>query len=404
MSYQDKDLEMKVDNLPMALIKDNPYQARKSYQKKGIATLAKNISKRGLLHPVSVVKIKDSYVLVAGHRRFRAFKKLRRKEIPAIIRKESTESDLRLDMAIENCMRKSFTPVEKAEAILEALKTIDNVKNVIDAFSLIGAIKNYKKRDSVGLSKGNAKKFESNDLFKAQKILELIDVSENSATQHLRLLTLPENIKDKILVYNVNEKTSKKYISQGILSVSYGYEISRIKNEKLQMELYEKIIEENLRFIQVRAIVDQILEDNEEIAFASLGRKRGGYVHNEKLDSISKRVFNLSSTLWNQRSKITYLKMTLDETILKACLKRLRKACLEMINTIDAVGEVLSDEERILLANTEITRFKLNMRRRNDTDEIDYRYTFPAKVAKQLELRPGDVLEFDAKNIVRCEK
>lgn len=84
-----------------------------------VSDLMQSIRENGLLEPVGVCKIKDEYVLVYGHRRFSALKKLGRKQLTVgkeIIIVEKTEmQDLIILNTVENYHRKENTPLEFAK-------------------------------------------------------------------------------------------------------------------------------------------------------------------------------------------------------------------------------------------------------------------------------------------------
>ena len=69
-------------------IKLNPNQPRTNFDQKAIEELASSIKELGLIQPVTVQKNNDSYELISGERRLRAFKFLNLNEIPAYVRKQ----------------------------------------------------------------------------------------------------------------------------------------------------------------------------------------------------------------------------------------------------------------------------------------------------------------------------
>ncbi len=106
---------IEIRDLPVKEIAPNPLQPRQHFDDRTVDELAGSIRTYGLLEPVVVVQEGESWQLVAGERRLRAFKKLGRQTIPAIVR---TASELeRLELAIiENVQREDLNPVEKANS------------------------------------------------------------------------------------------------------------------------------------------------------------------------------------------------------------------------------------------------------------------------------------------------
>lgn len=102
--------------LKLAQIVPNPDQPRKTFQKESLAELAASIKQHGLIQPITVKRRDedaDTYLLVAGERRFRAFEQLERDTIPAIITTGNAE-EIAL---IENIQREDLNPLEEAEAL-----------------------------------------------------------------------------------------------------------------------------------------------------------------------------------------------------------------------------------------------------------------------------------------------
>lgn len=102
--------------LPVSSILTNRAQPRKTFDEHEIQELTASIRQHGLLHPVLVrSKGDDCYELIAGERRFRAAKRAKLTEIPAVIR-PSTDEDQTVLALIENIQRVNLNPVEEAKA------------------------------------------------------------------------------------------------------------------------------------------------------------------------------------------------------------------------------------------------------------------------------------------------
>lgn len=78
-----------------------------------ITSLAENITEVGLFQPISVRPVGERFEIVAGHRRFLAFKKLGRKRISCIVRRFS-DVDSALARASENLRRVNLSLIEEA--------------------------------------------------------------------------------------------------------------------------------------------------------------------------------------------------------------------------------------------------------------------------------------------------
>lgn len=92
----------------------NPNQPRTLFDDDDIQALAKSIERDGLINAIAVTPVDDGkFRLIAGERRFRAYKSLGRETIPARI-VQGDEQNLAL---IENILRAELTPLERAIAM-----------------------------------------------------------------------------------------------------------------------------------------------------------------------------------------------------------------------------------------------------------------------------------------------
>lgn len=100
-------------------IEPNPDQPRRHFDEDELDALAASIRKHGLLQPVCVQEIApDRFQLVAGERRLRAFLRLERTTIPAIVVRTSDPEVLSL---IENVQRVDLDAFEVAGALHQLL-------------------------------------------------------------------------------------------------------------------------------------------------------------------------------------------------------------------------------------------------------------------------------------------
>ena len=110
-----------VQLVDVALIDPSPVNKRGEMN---IDDLAKSIKEQGLLNAVIVrrhPRKKGRYELVCGERRWRAFKKLKEKKIPAIVRCLS-EIEAHEITGSENILRQDLTVIEESETIKQLIK------------------------------------------------------------------------------------------------------------------------------------------------------------------------------------------------------------------------------------------------------------------------------------------
>jgi ParB family chromosome partitioning protein len=104
-----------VSEVPIARIRSNPFQPRQVWDGAEIEELAFSIREQGLIQPIVLRKAGDHYQIVAGERRFRAYQKLGKESIPAVVREVDDRSMLEVAL-VENLHRKDLNPIEKAQA------------------------------------------------------------------------------------------------------------------------------------------------------------------------------------------------------------------------------------------------------------------------------------------------
>jgi len=110
--------------VPVHLVEPSPYQARREISPEQLAELADSIRSEGLLQPIVVRKTGDSFQLIAGERRWRAFQQLKLKTIPARVVDASNASSAALGL-IENLQREGLNPIEEAHGFASLIRDFD---------------------------------------------------------------------------------------------------------------------------------------------------------------------------------------------------------------------------------------------------------------------------------------
>ena len=64
--------DLSQSSILLSKIKPNPNQPRKNFEDKSLKQLAQSIKEKGLISPITVRKLDNKYIIVAGERRFRA--------------------------------------------------------------------------------------------------------------------------------------------------------------------------------------------------------------------------------------------------------------------------------------------------------------------------------------------
>ncbi|MBI5045695.1 MAG: ParB/RepB/Spo0J family partition protein [Candidatus Niyogibacteria bacterium] len=155
-------------------IKPNPFQPRHEFDESRLRELSESIRQYGVLQPLVVVRCEHevpngtavNYELIAGERRLRASKLAGLLQVPVIIRAEPAEK-VKLELAlVENVQREDLGPIERAIAF----------KQMADTFGM--------KQREIAAKIGKSREFVANTM---------------------RLLVLPEEIKQALVDGSINE-------------------------------------------------------------------------------------------------------------------------------------------------------------------------------------------------------
>ena len=102
--------------LPPRAIRPNPAQPRKVFREEALVELADSIRQHGILQPLSVRRVGNTYELIAGERRLRAAQLAGLNDIPCIIMNMS-DKDSGMAAMVENLQRQDLDFIEEARGI-----------------------------------------------------------------------------------------------------------------------------------------------------------------------------------------------------------------------------------------------------------------------------------------------
>jgi ParB family chromosome partitioning protein len=105
----------KIQLVSLTNIVPSPLQPRREFEREPLEELVDSIRQRGIIQPLIVRRINDTYELIAGERRWRASKEVGLTEAPVIVRQASDLEVLELSL-IENLQRADLNPIEEAQA------------------------------------------------------------------------------------------------------------------------------------------------------------------------------------------------------------------------------------------------------------------------------------------------
>ncbi|UCH93207.1 MAG: ParB/RepB/Spo0J family partition protein [Candidatus Aminicenantes bacterium] len=218
-------LEIDIDD-----IYPNPHQPRKKFSTDKIKELADSLKEEGMIQPVVVYKEDEKYYLMVGERRWRAAQYLKWSKIPAIL-KEAGEDDLIVTALVENIQREDLNAIEIAEGIEVLIQ-------------------------QMGLTQERAG--------------ERLGMNRSTLTNYLRLLKLPEAVKECVVSGTISQGHARALLSlednTAILNA-----LSRILKNHLSVRQTEKMVknvdkEKSVKALQEEEVDPDIRKTEEKLA------------------------------------------------------------------------------------------------------------------------------------------
>lgn len=224
VQVSEEDIKDRVLYVSVDKITPNVNQPRKSFDDDSLAELSASIKNQGVLQPLLVEKITDdSYVIVAGERRFRAAKIARLSEVPVIVK--SFNEVQRIEVAlIENIQRENLNAIDEAAAYQYLIQ-------------------------KSGLTQ--------------EEVAEKVGKKRSTVTNSLRLLQLPDQMKDDIV--------------SGVLTAGHARAILSLVNPNDRMLLRDKIIEKELSVREAEEEA-QALNEGKKVKVKRAPKARDPYI------------------------------------------------------------------------------------------------------------------------------
>lgn len=190
-----------VRTVPVDSLVPNPYQPRRLFYEESLADLSRSIAENGVIQPLIVRPKAGSYEIVAGERRWKAAQMAGSSHVPVIVRVLSDSESLELAL-IENLQRENLNPLDTAEAYETLIKKFSYTHDVL------------------------AKR---------------IGKDRTNITNHLRLLKLPDSIKE-----NLREER---------LSMAHARTLLAVEHLPTQLSLCGRVIKRKLSVRELERIV-----------------------------------------------------------------------------------------------------------------------------------------------------
>jgi ParB family chromosome partitioning protein len=198
----------RIENIPIHMIKPNPYQPRKSFSVHSLEELAQSIRQYGIIQPITVRSSSQSgYELIAGERRLRAAKLAGLDYIPAMII-HSCEQDSAIFAMIENLQRENLHYLEEA--------------------------------------KGYASLIQDHG-FTQEELAVKLGKSQSTIANKLRILRLSNSIKELLIRENLTERHARALL--------------KLPDDELRLKAVRQVVAKKMNVRDTEAVIDEFLEE-----------------------------------------------------------------------------------------------------------------------------------------------
>lgn len=193
--------------IPLQDIVTSPFQPRTVFDDERIEELCQTIKTHGVIQPIVVRMRNNQYEIIAGERRWRAVTKLGHETIPAIVR-EFNDAQTASIALIENLQRENLTAIEEAVAY----------ERLIQLHQLT-----------------------------QESLAQRLGKSQSTIANKLRLLALPEAVKQTLMERKITERHARALLS--------------LDTEQLQLRVLEEVIKNDLNVKQTETRIAFLKQD-----------------------------------------------------------------------------------------------------------------------------------------------
>lgn len=224
--------------IPILQLQPNPTQPRGIITPEAVMELADSIKEHGILEPLIVAHTPAGYQIIAGERRWRASKMAGLKVVPCVVKETTPKGMLEMTL-VENVQREELNPIDRAKGF-QTLK------------------------DQFGLQ--------------TSEIARRIGKSSSFISNSLRLLTLPDAIKDGLL---------SKLITEG-----HARALQTIENPKFMIEAYKMVLRETASVRKTEDIARRIKAKIGKNDQNKVKRGRASFIVSEQIDRLRDSIQN----------------------------------------------------------------------------------------------------------------
>lgn len=200
----------RIFELDVSMLQANPLQPRGVISPESLNELVESIREQGILEPLVVANTPAGYQIIAGERRWRAAKILGLLKVPVVVKETTPQAMLEMSI-VENVQREDLNPIERALAY----------KRLIDEFGL-----------------------------GTNEVAKRVGKSAPAVSNTVRLLSLPDAIKDALVAGVITEGHVRPLISLG--------------DQKAMLDLFKKILRENSTVRETEDMARQVKAEVEK--------------------------------------------------------------------------------------------------------------------------------------------
>ncbi len=200
-----------INEIDLLDIEVNPFQPRTDFNEETLAELAESIKTQGIIQPVTVRKLSArKFQLISGERRYHASKLVGLLRIPAYVRTANDQQMLEMAL-IENIQREN----------LNAIEISLSYQRLISECNL-----------------------------RQEELGDRVGKKRSTVTNYLRLLKLPPDL--------------QAAIRDGKMSMGHARALVNIENIDLQLDIFKRIIKDDLSVRKVEDLVKKLKSKAEE--------------------------------------------------------------------------------------------------------------------------------------------
>ena len=200
-----------INEIELDKIVANPNQPRKNFDAESLQTLSASIAEMGVIAPITLRKNEDdTYMIIAGERRFRAAQLAGLHAIPAYIRTVDDEQLMELAL-IENIQRED----------LDAIEIALGYQRLIEEYNLTH-----------------------------EQVSQKVGMSRTNVSNYLRLLNLPAEV--------------QMGLQNKLLDMGHARALLSVADPQWQLNIYKQILEKGLSVRQVENMARMYNEQSDE--------------------------------------------------------------------------------------------------------------------------------------------